>query len=361
MNHFKKLGIALAVIGCGGPAAVLAQGVTYNPSWYLLPSVNVIDPESHFGVDKRGEGVGLRMGKPLAPNWDIQFGPTYSRTRENGVRYQQNTLGADMLYMFSRERFRPFLLGGAGAEYDKVNAPNFSWHKTSPYISGGAGFQYSVTDRFFVQADWRRVYGFLRNSEFGSNRASNDYVTVGLGVVFDAPRAPQRMAAVSPPAPAPAPLPPAPPAALAPPPPAPLPPPPAPLPPPPPRIERTTLSAQELFAFDRANLRLPQPKLDQIAAALAANPQIGVVNITGHTDRLGSDAYNMKLSQRRANAVKAYLVGKGVAANRLNALGKGESDPVVQCKDTQRAALIRCLEPNRRVEVEQITIERRVQ
>lgn len=358
MNHLKKLGIALAILGCGGSAAALAQGVSYNPSWYLLPSANIMDPESQFGVDKRGTGLGLRSGKPIAQNWDIQFGATYSRAREDGVRYQQNTMGADALYLFSRDRFRPFLLLGAGAEYDKVNAPNFSWKKTSPYINGGLGFQYSVNDRVFIQADWRRVYGFLRDSEFGSNRASNDYVTVGLGVVFDTPRPPQRMVAMTPPAPAPMPMPtPAPPVMA----PAPMPAPqPAPMPPPAPRVERTTLSAHELFEFDRADLRLPQPKLDQIAAALAANPQIGTVNITGHTDRLGSDAYNMKLSQRRANAVKAYLVGKGIAANRLNAVGKGESDPVVQCKETKRAALIKCLEPNRRVVVEQITIERRI-
>ena len=56
--------------------------------------------------------------------------------------------------------------------------------------------------------------------------------------------------------------------------------------------------------------------------------------------------------------MKAYLVDKGVAANRLIAVGHGEANPVVQCTETDQAALIACLEPNRRVEIEQITIER---
>lgn len=126
-----------------------------------------------------------------------------------------------------------------------------------------------------------------------------------------------------------------------------------------PRMERITLSARELFGFDQDKLRLPQPKLDEIAAALTREPRIEGVKITGYTDRIGSDAYNMKLSQRRAAAVKRYLVSKDVAASRLIAAGKGKAYPVVQCNDKKMADLVKCLEPNRRVEVEQITIERR--
>src|SRR6478672_479347 len=128
----------------------------------------------------------------------------------------------------------------------------------------------------------------------------------------------------------------------------------------PPRRERFTLSAHELFAFDRDELRMPPPKLDEIASALINNPQIKAVTITGYTDRLGSDEYNVELSQRRANAVKSYLVGKGVAADRLIAVGKGKVDPIVHCDNSARSALIKCLEPNRRVVIEPITVERRV-
>ena len=122
-----------------------------------------------------------------------------------------------------------------------------------------------------------------------------------------------------------------------------------------------SLSATELFTFDSAKLNPNQPKLDDIANLLNANSGVSNVAITGYADRLGSDKYNQKLSERRANSVKDYLISKGVAANRLTAVGKGESNPVVECHDKNRAALIKCLEPNRRVDVEQITVERRVQ
>jgi outer membrane protein OmpA-like peptidoglycan-associated protein len=127
-----------------------------------------------------------------------------------------------------------------------------------------------------------------------------------------------------------------------------------------PRLERYTLSAKELFDFDKATLRMPQPRLDEIADVLKRNPKIADVDITGHTDRLGSEEYNLDLSLRRARAVKDYLVSKGVESDRLRANGKGEANPVVQCSDAKRENLIKCLEPNRRVEVESITVERRV-
>jgi OOP family OmpA-OmpF porin len=137
--------------------------------------------------------------------------------------------------------------------------------------------------------------------------------------------------------------------------------PPPPPPPPAPVMKKYTLSASELFAFNSAKLGPNQPKLDEVASTMQANADIASVTIVGYTDRIGSTTYNQKLSEQRANSVKAYLQGKGVAANRLTAVGKGEADPVVECKDEKkRPALIKCLEPNRRVEIEPVTFTKQV-
>lgn len=339
MKKLNKLAVAMMAIGCG---SAFAQAETYNPSWYITPSLNVIHPDSRFGVDKNGEGVGLRWGKPLSQSWDVQFGPTFSRSRDSGLRYDQTTLGADWLYLFSRNSFRPFLLLGLGIERDKVEGSGADRSKTSPYINGGLGFQYAFNDKWSTQVDWRRVHGYLRDNNFGTNRVNNNYLTFGLTYTFDQP--PQRVAAVTPePAVIPAPPPPEPVKAA-----------------PAPRFEHYTLSATELFAFNSAVLGQSQPKLDEIATALSNDPAIDNVVITGYTDRIGSNKYNDKLSLRRAQAVKVYLASKGINSSRMTAEGKGKRNPVVECKQKKRAALIKCLEPNRRVEVEQITVKRRV-
>ena len=360
-NGIKKISAAVALLGCAASASVMAQrsdiehpyNSANNSSWYIAPSINSIRPDDKFGGDRDGEGVGLRFGKAVSPAWDIQFGPTYSRSRENGLRYQQDTLGVDALYMFSRSRFRPFVLLGAGAEYDKVNiySRSLELDRTSPYVNAGLGFQVSFNNRWGMQADVRRAHSYIRGNEFGFDRANTNTATLGLTYAFGSRAAVLPATRV---APEPASVAPAPTVVVV----APAPVAPA---PPPPRFERITLSATELFEFDRAELRMPQTKLDEIAVALGNNTQLANITISGYTDLLGSDAYNMKLSQRRADAVKGYLTNKGIAASRLTAVAKGESNPVVTCTNKNRAALIKCLEPNRRVEVEQIVIERRVQ
>ena len=77
------------------------------------------------------------------------------------------------------------------------------------------------------------------------------------------------------------------------------------------------------------------------------------LTLEGHTDSIASDDYNRGLSERRAAAVKEYLVSKGIPANRVYTEGKGEKQPVKDCPAIKdRKKLIECLQPNRRVEVE---------
>jgi OOP family OmpA-OmpF porin len=324
-----------------GAASALAQ-TTYidNPSWYVMPQVTVIDPDSRFNGDKNLNGLGLRFGKAVSPSWDIQLGGSTARASSNGRRFEQSSLGVDALYLFNRSNFRPFLLAGIGAERDKLPATS----KTSPYLNLGLGFQVGLSDQWFMQADLRRTRVYHRDNSFGFDRSTSNSLNLGISYYFDKPARPVP-AQYTPPPPAPSTV---------------TPPPPPPPPPAPARFERVTLSATELFEFDRADLRQPQARLDEIAQALSSGNFNGNITVTGYTDRLGSDSYNQKLSERRAEAVRNYLVGKGVPANRLTAVGKGESNPVVNCNDRNQAALIACLAPNRRVEVEEIVIERRV-
>ena len=86
------------------------------------------------------------------------------------------------------------------------------------------------------------------------------------------------------------------------------------------------------------------PLLDDVAAILAAHPELKKIRIEGHTDSRGSDSYNLDLSQRRAEAVRAYLVAKGISADRLEAIGYGETKPI-DPRETAEA-----WEKNRRVD-----------
>ncbi len=121
-----------------------------------------------------------------------------------------------------------------------------------------------------------------------------------------------------------------------------------------------SLQAETLFDFNKSVIRAEgKKKLDsEIVGKMKENPQVEGVLVTGHADRIGSNAYNQKLSQHRADAVKTYLVGQGIEGKRIETAAKGESEPVAACDEMKGKAngknrkLVECLQPNRRVVVE---------
>jgi outer membrane protein OmpA-like peptidoglycan-associated protein len=105
------------------------------------------------------------------------------------------------------------------------------------------------------------------------------------------------------------------------------------------------------FDFDKYNIKkLYIPDLDQHVAYLSANPS-SPVTVEGHTDSIGSDQYNQKLSERRANAVRKYLIDKGIASSRIQVVGYGEQRPIADNKTKEGRAI------NRRAEFE-VTVEK---
>jgi OOP family OmpA-OmpF porin len=93
--------------------------------------------------------------------------------------------------------------------------------------------------------------------------------------------------------------------------------------------------------------------LDKLASGLQGVRYDAVV-VVGHADRIGTKAYNQQLSLKRAEAVKQYLIGKGVAANSIKTEGRGELDPALDpsaCQGKRKQKLIACLQPDRRVDV----------
>jgi OOP family OmpA-OmpF porin len=119
-------------------------------------------------------------------------------------------------------------------------------------------------------------------------------------------------------------------------------------------IQKLTFDADMLFDFGKSSLRpAGRATLDDFAARIK-NIDPEAIKTVGHTDRIGSSEYNQRLSEQRAEAVKTYLVGIGIAAKRVETSGKGETAPVTlagDCPGAKSAKVISCLQPDRRVDI----------
>ena len=228
----------------------------------------------------------------------------------------------------------------AGTGAVGVKNPNPSKRDTNYKV--GVGLQYAFSESLSLRSEFERY----RINDAVGNKGHIDLLSVGLVYRFggNTPSpAPQPVAReVMPVAAAPAPAP----VAAA----------PAPVPAPPPPM-KVTFSADSLFDFDKATVK-PEGKqaLDKLAGDLR-NMQYDAIKVTGHTDRIGSHAYNLKLSSRRADAVAAYLTSAGgIAPAKIRTEGVDGLNPVTKladCKGNKRSAkLVACLQPDRRVEVE---------
>jgi OmpA-OmpF porin, OOP family len=350
----KKNLMSLAIAGVLGFGVATASAEDeFEGSWYLVPGVSYMNSDSDLDADN-GAGGFLKFGKELSQHWDIQIGAGHTRVDEDlniagaGGKYKQTLLGVDALYMFSRDKFRPFLVAGLGLarnnlDYD-INGLDIGDKKTSWMANVGLGAQYFFNDKVGLQADLRHVWS---RADLGSNARAfglndpgtvgNTYFNLGGIIKFGAPKpavaeapAPEPVMAAAEPAPAPV------------------------LKECKPKVERFLLSSEILFGFDKDKLR-PEglQVLDNEVIPKIKSEPFEVVFVTGHTDLLGSFEYNDALSMRRAEQVKAYLVSQGIDASMISAYGAGESTPIELCSESlPRKQLIECLQPNRRVEIE---------
>jgi OOP family OmpA-OmpF porin len=386
--------IFLWPLACLVSPGLLAQGLNAHTGLYLGlgagESKASIDSErirqgllgqglstSTLTQDGRDTGYKAYVGIPIHPNWAVEagyfdlgrFGFDATTTPIGGLTGSARIRGLNLdLVGFLPITERWSLMGRVGAAYaqtqDRFSASGAvavtdpSPRKRETNYKYGFGTQYAFTPALSLRLEAERY----RVNDAVGQRGDVDLFTLGLIYRFGGPAAPAPTVAYTPyPSPAepmalaqvpePAPIPTPAPVML----PQPIPAP-APTAAPAPWV-KVKLEADSLFGFDQDSLQADGKKaLDQLILSLQ-RVDIEAIEVTGHTDRLGRKAYNDKLSLRRAEAVKSYLVQMGgISASKINTTGMGSTRPETlssECQGSQASrALITCLRADRRVEVE---------
>ncbi|WP_347905016.1 OmpA family protein [Pseudomonas purpurea] len=317
MKLKNTLGLAIGSLIAATSFGALAQGQgAVEGELFYKKQYN--DSVNHV---EDGFNPGASIGYFLTD--DLSLNATYDKTNHtrsnDGTGNQKikgDNFGLNAQYHFGTvgDALRPYVSGGvAHKSMTNVAATGHTGRDQSTFLTAGAGVKYYFTDNLFARAGVEADYK-LDNGKW-------DYApTVGLGVNFGGGSKP----APAPVAPAPAPEP-EPEAPVA-------------------EVVRVELDVK--FDFDKAVVK-PNSYGDvkNLADFMKQYPQTTTV-VEGHTDSVGPDAYNQKLSQRRADAVKQVLVKDGIEANRVRSVGYGESRPVADNATEAGRAV------NRRVEAQ---------
>ena len=348
----KKSNVLIPIVSCvlflflvGGASAEMRAGaVSISPmvGGYLFEGNQGLDDDLTYG---------LGIGYNLTECWGVEAAFNYISTEyEIGNRDMDVSLGRlDALYHFNvTDRFVPYLAAGVGGIYFD---PDRTSSDEDALVNYGAGVKYFLTEDIALRGDVRHVISF-------DSTHHNLLYTVGLTFFFGGAKE-----VVAAPAPPPKPEPkPAPKPAPA----------PAPAPKPEPKDSdgdgvyddadecpdtpaRARVDARGcwvlrgvLFDFDKSIIKPEgRPILDEVVDVLAHNPSLRI-DIQGHTDSVGSDAWNQGLSERRARAVMKFLVSAGIEPTRLTSTGFGEGSPATTNETKEGRAL------NRRVELKPI-------
>ena len=301
MKLKNTLGIAIGSIVAVTSFGVLAQGQgAVEGELFYKKQYN--DSVNHV---EDGFNPGASIGYFLTD--DLSLNATYDKTNHtrsnDGTGNQKikgDNFGLNAQYHFGTvgDALRPYVSGGvAHKSMTNVEADGHSGRDQSTFLTAGAGVKWYITDNLFARAGVEADYK-LDNGKW-------DYApTIGLGVNFGGSGGKVAPAPVAP-APAPEPAPEA------------------------PVAEVVHVELDVKFDFDKSVVK-PNSYADikNLADFMKQYPQTTTV-VEGHTDSVGPDAYNQKLSERRANAVKQVLVNQyGVGANRVQSVGYGESRPV---------------------------------
>jgi OOP family OmpA-OmpF porin len=332
-------------------------GASVGKSRLFLDNTPVTNSTSRFGTlgtsvtDNKDTGYRIIAGKQFSRNFAAEisyfdFGKfDYTFNNTNGTTLNRN-LGIrggalDLIGILPMTQ-RISLYGKVGAQVAMVKEhytgnmsfaldPNPNPRRKEVNAKAGVGLEYKFTEALSTRFEIERY----RLKDGLRNRADLNYASVSL--IYKLGRPVTQAVVYTPP---PAVEQPAPPPVVQ----TPLPPPPPPAPVP--TSEKVSFAAETLFDFDKAVVK-PAGKaaLDDLLSKLQGMNTEAIITV-GHTDSIGTSAYNQKLSLRRANAVKAYLVSKGVEPSRIYVEGKGETQPVASNKTAAGRA------QNRRVTVE---------